>query len=268
MPFSAPFSFPDLSGKTLCITGITSGIGLSLLPHFFAQGLRIVAISKGMSEMLAVRENLGATEAQLALYDCDLADPAAVAATGEAILRDGHTIDFLYHNAAIDPRHWFATGDDLFWQQVMQVNLLSAVALTRTLLPRLQASTQGRILFTGSIIYAQGGACLTAYSASKGAVTGVTRSLAHELQGTGITVNCVYPGAIKVEKEKDSSDQKLIDWQSIPRRLEPRDLLGIVCLLLSQWGGGITGQIITVDGGLVHPLMTPGAQGRTLPPTA
>ncbi len=266
MPFSAPFSFPDLSGKTLCITGITSGIGLSLLPHFFAQGLRVVAISKGMDDMLAVRESLGATEAQLGLYDCDLADPAAVTATGEAILRDGHAIDFLYHNAAIDPRSWFATGDDLFWQQVMQVNLLSAVALTRSLLPRLKASGQGRILFTGSVVYELGGACLTAYSASKGAITGVTRSLAHELQGTGITVNCIYPGAIKVEKEKGSGDEKLISWQSVPRRLEPRDLLGLICLLFSQWGGGITSQIITVDGGLVHPLMTPGTQGRTLSP--
>jgi len=200
------------------------------------------------------------------LFDCDLSQPDAVAGTAHAILESGLPVDGIINNAAIDPRHWFAREDDPFWQQVMQVNLFSGVALTRALLPRIRASRHGRILFTGSVISELGGACLSAYAASKGALLGLTRSLAHELQGTNVTVNCIIPGAIHVEKEKGENDEKLIAWQSVPRRLEAADLVGLTALLLSEWGGGITGQAITVDGGIVHPLATAAVQGRSLEP--
>jgi len=255
------FRFGDLDGRTLLITGITTGIGRAMLPGLLAQGLRLIAVSKGSAEMEAVRAEIGANEEQLRLYECDLADPAQVNATAASILASGTSLDGILHNAAIDPRERFEQADDLFWQRVMQVNLFAAVSLTRQLLPVLRQSPQGRVIFTGSVISEIGGACLTAYAASKGAVLGVTRSLAHELQGTNITVNCTIPGAIRVEKEPDGVDEKLIGWQTIPRRLTPDDLLGLTCFLLSKWGGGITGQAITVDGGILHPLASPEVQG-------
>ncbi len=258
------FRFADLEGRTLLITGITTGIGRAMLPGLLAQGLRIVAISRGLAEMQAVREEIGASEDRLQLFDCDLSDAVAVNTTAERIVQSGLSLDAILHNAAIDPRQWLEKSDDIFWQQVMQVNLFAAVSLTRHLLPVLRQSTQGRILFTGSVISELGGACLTAYAASKGAVLGVTRSLAHELKGTNITVNCTIPGAIQVEKEPSGIDERLISWQTIPRRLTPDDLLGLTCFLLSKWSGGITGQAITVDGGILHPLASPEVQGGGL----
>lgn len=258
--------FHDLKNRTLVITGITRGIGKALLPGLLAQGLKIIAISRGMDRMIEVRRELGVSEERMQLYDCDLSDASSVKAVGKAIVGSGVTIDGILHNAAIDPRHWFEKEDDVFWDNLMQVNLLSSITLTRLLLPVLRQSDQGRILFTGSVISELGGACLTAYAASKGAVLGVTRSLAHELKGTGITVNCIIPGAIRVEKEAGGSDERLIGWQSVPRRLDPDDLLGMTCLLLSRYGGGISAQSITIDGGIVHPLASPETQGKRLQP--
>lgn len=253
------FRFYDLENKTLLITGVTRGIGRALLPGLYEQGLRLVLVSRGGGKMEALRSELGGDPSRIHLYDCDLSDPVAVERTGQKLVESGLQMDALLHNAAIDPRHRFETQPQAEWQKVFQVNLFSAVSLTRLLLPLLKKSEQGRILFTGSVMYELGGAFLTSYAATKGAVMGVTRALAHELKGSRVTVNCVVPGAIQVEKESGSEEtnKKLIQWQSVPRRLVPGDLLGIISLLLSQAGSGITGQGITVDGGLLHALADP-----------
>lgn len=246
------------------MTGITRGIGRAILPGLLAQGLHVVAVSRDMDKMRVLRDEIGVGEDRLVLHDCDLGDAVAVDATVRAIIESGSGIDAILHNAAVLPRHWFEETGDAFWREVLQINLMAAITLTRGLLPVLRRGDQGRILFTGSVLLDLGGACMTAYCASKGALHGITRSLAHELKGTGITVNCIEPGAIQVGEGKSASDAELISWQSVPRRLTSADLLGMICLLLSKWGGGITGQSFTIDGGLAHPLAAPEFQGRKL----
>jgi NAD(P)-dependent dehydrogenase (short-subunit alcohol dehydrogenase family) len=258
------FSFPDLRGRTLLITGITSGIGRAFLPHLLKQGLKVIAVSKDEGQIDVIREEVGTNAENFHYFECDLADPTAVKTTAERLKNSGLAIDGILHNAAIDPRQWFEKSEEIFWQEVMQVNLFSAVTLTRHLLPILRRSDQGRIVFTGSVLAELGGACRTAYDTSKGAIATLTRALAHELRGSNITVNCLIPGAVVVEKELRGLDEKIISWQSIPRRLEPRDLIAPLCLLLSEWGGGISGQALTVDGGILHPLASPEIQGRDL----
>jgi 3-oxoacyl-[acyl-carrier protein] reductase len=262
------FQFHDLRGRTLLITGITSGIGRGILPILLSQGLRLAAVSRGMERMRAIRDELGASEDQLQLFDCDLSNPSAVEKASHDILQKLPALDGILNNAGVDPRDHFVRGNDALWNEVFQVNLFAAVSLTRILMPRLAASPQGRILFVGSVLFELGGSCLTAYCATKGALIGLTRSLAHELKNTGITVNCVVPGAIQVEKEAGSKEvtERIEGWQSVPRRLAPADLGGLVCLLLSGAGGAICGQAITVDGGIVHPLAGPEFQGRDLNP--
>jgi NAD(P)-dependent dehydrogenase (short-subunit alcohol dehydrogenase family) len=260
------FHFHDLAGKTLVITGVTRGIGRALLPGLLGQGLNLIAVSRGREKLAAIRRELGADESRLRFFECDLADAAAVDATGRAIVASGGPVDAVLHNAAIDPRHEFGKVAPSPWDVVWQVNLKSAVTLTQHLLPLLWRSPQGRVVFTGSIVSELGGSYMTAYASSKGALNGLTRALAHELQGSGITVNCILPGAIQVEKEAGTIEEEnvLAGWQSVTRRLTAADLLGPLCLLLSQAGGGISGQCLTVDGGVLHPLMSRDVQTARL----
>ncbi|MEO6846314.1 MAG: SDR family NAD(P)-dependent oxidoreductase [Chthoniobacterales bacterium] len=260
------FQFFDLEGKTLLITGITRGIGKALLPELLGQGLKLVLVSRGKDRIQAICNEIGADETKVTIFDCDLGDPAAVEATGNQILESGIPIDAVLHNAAIDPRKGFGIADLAFWQNVFQVNVFSAVTLTRQLLPVLRKSKHGRIIFTGSVVYELGVGALTTYAASKGAISGITRSLAHELKGTSITVNCVVPGAITVEKENlsDADTQRVIEWQTVGRRLVPLDLLGPICLLLSDASSAMTAQSIVVDGGIMHPIADAGVQEQLI----
>lgn len=260
------FRFHDLENKTLLITGTTRGIGKALLPGLLEQGLNLVLVSRNLEVMQRIRDELGANEKRMKLYSCDLGDSAQIQDVAAQIAAEEIRLDGILHNAAIDSRHQFETGDEALWQNIMQVNLFSAVSLTRRLLPQLHRSKNGRIVFTGSVMYEMGGSFLTAYNASKGALQGLTYSLAHELKHSGITVNCLVPGAILVEKENatDESNARLTNWQSVGRRIVPEDMLGPLCLLLSEAGDAISGQALTIDGGLIHPLADPDGQRRRL----
>jgi NAD(P)-dependent dehydrogenase (short-subunit alcohol dehydrogenase family) len=262
------YQFYDLEGKHLLITGVTSGIGRALLPELLRQGMNLVVVSRGMDRMLSIREELQVPEERMQLYDCDLSNPDAVELASDRILRSGVALDGVFHNAGIDTREHFSRSSEVFWSQLFQVNLFSAVTLTRKLLPVLRRSPQGRILFTGSVMFELGGACLSAYAASKGALVGLTRSLAHELKNTTITVNCIVPGAIAVGKTAGTRSGKggVVLEQSVSRQLHPTDLAGLLCLLLSEAGGAICGQAITVDGGLHHSVASPERQGARLVP--
>ena len=256
------FRFFDLQNKTLLITGTTKGIGRSALPVLLEQGLNLISVSNDLSLMEEVREELGVEENRLRLYQCDLADTAEVQKIAEEIAEGDYPLDAIWHNAAMGKRQSFETSGDDLWLQMFQVNMMSAAMLTRRLLPKLKSNGHGRIIFTSSVLFELGGSYRTAYVASKGAVEGLTRSLAHELKHTGITVNCLVPGAIPTGRINPDSpeNQQVIDWQSVGRRVFPADMLGPVCLLLSETGGGISGQIWKIDGGLIHPLADPRQQ--------
>lgn len=260
------FHFSDLEGKTLLVTGTTSGIGKALLPGLLDQGLNLVLAGIDLQAMEEIRAGIGICDTRMKLCECDLSQPEQVEQLAQQLAAGLPALDGILHNAAIDKRHEFEDKNPAIWSQIFQVNLYAAVTLTQYLLPLLRQSSQGRILFTGSVMVPMGGTYLTAYNASKGALQALTYSLAHELKHTGITVNCLVPGAILVEKENATpeSNQRLTNWQSVGRRLTPDDLLGPTCLLLSEAGSGINGQSLTIDGGMIHPLADPDGQKRRL----
>jgi len=256
------FRFFDLENKTLLITGTTKGIGKAALPILLEQGLNLISVSDDRELMEEIRAELGVDEPRLRLYQCNLAVPAEVEKVADEIAASDYPLDAIWHNAAMGKRQAFESIETDSWQEMLQVNVLSAAALTRQLLPKLKASKQGRILFTSSVLFELGSSHRVSYVSSKGAVEGLMRSLAHELKHSGITVNCLAPGAILTRQASDPSPEslKVLSWQSVGRRLHSADMLGPVCLLLSAAGGGISGQIWKIDGGLIHPLADPRQQ--------
>lgn len=261
------FRFDDLRGRTVVLTGATRGIGRALAPGLAEQGLHLILVGRDpavLQEVVAeVRGGGGAAEGVV----CDLSRPDSRREASVRIADLAPVVDGLIHNAAIDPRMPLERMSLDFFRLVMATNVEPAVDLTRDLLPNLKRSQAGRVILMGSIVFAAGPGLLSAYVASKGAIVGLTRSLAHELGPANITVNCVHPGAIGIEKTTEmytsEIEKALLSWQSISRSLFPRDLLGPICLLLSDAGGAISGQTLSVDGGFMHPIAEPELQ-RTM----
>jgi NAD(P)-dependent dehydrogenase (short-subunit alcohol dehydrogenase family) len=250
------FQFNDLSGKTIVLTGATSGIGHAILPDFLRQGLNLILMGRNPEKLAAVAAEHASYKEQIQTITCELSDPKSREEACDQILKNNSAIDGFISNAAIDPRREFEDISTQFVRNVMATNLEPSFHITQKLIPLLKKSPAGRIILIGSITYDLGGTYMSAYAASKGALIGLTRSLAHELYTTNITVNCLSPGAIVVKKEghHPERDQQLIDLQSVPRRLTPKDIIGPLSLLLSDAGGGISGQVIKVEGGVFHPL--------------
>ena len=249
------FRFEDLADKTVVLTGAAWGIGRGLTPGLLEQGLRLVLIDRDTDQLA---ENAAALDdGRITWLHGDLADPGDRARLAAEIGGAAPDLWGIIHNAAIDPRRPLEKTDTDFFRDVIATNVEPAVDLTRQLLPGLRAGDGGRIILIGSITFEIGTALLSAYVASKGAIVGLTRSLAHELGPDGITVNCIEPGAITVEKNEhrytDETRRKLMAGQSIKRTLYPQDLLGLVCLFLSDASDAISGQVVGVDGGFLHP---------------
>ena len=262
------FHFDDLQGRTLVLTGATRGIGRGLAPGLADQGLRLILVGRDPSALekivTEVRDRGGKADGVL----CELTDPESRRSAAKAIAELAPVVDGIIHNAAIDPRMPLERMGLDFFRRVLATNVEPAVDLTRDLLPNLKRSRAGRVVLVGSITYATGPAYLSAYVASKGAVVGLTRSFAHELGGHGITVNCIHPGAIMVEKVKTmytpEVEKATLSWQCVKRTLYPVDMLGPICLLLSDAGSAISGQAFGVDGGFIHPIAEPELQGRMI----
>ena len=252
------FRFNDLAGRTVVLTGATSGIGRAIISDLLEQELRLILMGRSPEKLAAVEDEFSGNKGCFQTVVCELSDPGSRRKACDEILKTNESIDGFISNAAIDPRREFAETSVPLVRQVMATNLEPAFDLSQRLLPRLKQSPAGRIVLIGSMNSETGGVYMSAYAASKAALIGLTRSLAHELGPTGIMVNCLSPGAIVVEKEgrRPERDKRVISLQSVRRRLTKDDLVGPLLLLLSEAGGGITGQVIQVDGGLVHSIAT------------
>src|SRR4051812_21634587 len=194
-PHGIPFRFDDLRERVVVVTGGAMGIGRGLGQGLAGQGVRLILIDRDETNLAEIVHTLRATGAQVQAHVCDLSDAEQRRQLCEGVAAAEPIVDGIIHNAAIDPRMPLSDMSLNFFRGVMATNVEPAVELTRALLPNLKRSGRGRVIMIGSITFDVGTALLSAYVAAKGAVVGLTRSLAHELGPDGITVNCVSPGA-------------------------------------------------------------------------
>ena len=243
--------YSDLKGRTVVVTGGAGGIGESIVRAFHAQGAKVGFLDIDTARGTKLQTELGEGTRFVA---CDLTDiPALKAAI--ATVRDAFgPIDVLVNNAAHDERHATLEVTEDYWDGRMAVNLKHQFFAAQAVLPDMQATGKGAIVNLGSTSWVIGQGGMAAYTASKSAVIGLTRSLARDFGPFGIRVNAVAPGWIMTERQlalwvTPETDEYINENQCLKRRLLPDDVAKVVVFMCSDEAGAITNQHYVVDGG-------------------
>ncbi|MEZ5637792.1 MAG: SDR family NAD(P)-dependent oxidoreductase [Burkholderiaceae bacterium] len=251
--------YPSLHGRTVFVSGGSSGIGAELVRAFAAQGSRVAFCGTRPEGGDALMAELRDTGADALLYEaCDVRDIAALQALLDRVARQWGPIQVLINNAGRDDRHALDELTPEYWDNCLAINLRHQVFATQSVARQLRAAQlPGSIVNMGSISWMRGRPNLIGYTASKAAISGMTRTLARELGGDRIRVNALVPGAIVTERQTQlwrnaDEDRKFIDLQCLKFRLDTSHVARSTLFLASDDSDGITGQNLIVDAGLAQ----------------
>jgi 2-hydroxycyclohexanecarboxyl-CoA dehydrogenase len=242
-----------LAGKVVLVTGAARGIGAGIARAAAEAGARVALGDVAEATARDTAASIGARALPLVM---DVAEARSVrAAVAEAEARLG-PIDVLVNNAGIDVIGPFLESDEATWDRLWAVNLKGTLLATRAVLGGMVARERGRIVNVGSDAGRVGSSGEAVYSATKGGVIAFTKTLAREVARHGVTVNCVCPGPTDTAllEQVRAYDEKLHASlaRAIPlRRLgRPEDVAAAVVFLAGDAAGYITGQTLSVSGGL------------------
>lgn len=259
-PFSAqtPNDLYSLPARVAVITGAASGQELASARLFARAGARVVLLDRDAAGGEAAASEIAATGADAAFFELDLEDEAAITSVCGTIVERYGRVDVLFNNAAIghNPKYTLGTifdGDLRDWNGFLAINLNGAVLMTRALAPTMRLRKSGSIIFNISIAALVGIVATDAYTATKGALASLTRSLAALLGPDNVRVNAIAPGAISTPMlapllQAGGLEARL---QGTPlRRLgQPEEVAGAALFLASDASSFITGHVLVVDGG-------------------
>jgi 3-oxoacyl-[acyl-carrier protein] reductase len=237
------------------VTGAGRGIGHAIAVRLAKEGARVASVSRTEANAQKTADEINRTRADAArAYAVDVADHAAVQKAAAQILEDFGRVDILVNNAGVtrDGLSMRMSLDD--WDTVLNTNLKGAFTFTQALMRPMIKQRSGRIINISSIAGLTGNAGQANYSASKAGLIGLTKTLARELASRGITVNAVAPGLIETDMTTVLSDeirQAILQKVPLGKLGEPDDIAGAVAYLASAEARYITGQVLTVDGGMV-----------------
>ncbi|MND22591.1 3-oxoacyl-[acyl-carrier-protein] reductase FabG [compost metagenome] len=243
--------YPDLAGKVVVVTGGAGGIGEFISRAFAAQGARVGVLDIDQTRGQALQTALGDS----ALFvPCDVTDIPALQSAIQSVRDRFGPIDVLINNAAHDERHDTLSVTETYWDNRMAVNLKHQFFAAQAVLPDMKATGKGAIVNLGSCSWIIGQGGMAAYTASKSAVLGLTRSLARDFGEFGVRVNAIAPGWIMTERQLElwvtpETEKSIYENQCLKRRLVPDDIARVVVFMSSDEAGAITNQHHIVDGG-------------------
>lgn len=237
------------------VTGAGRGIGEAIAKRLADGGAKVACVSRSEANSSKVAEAINAAHPGAArAYAVDVADKTAVAATAERILADFGRVDILVNNAGVTRDGLAMRMSEEDWDIVIDTNLKGAFNFIQGVMRPMVKQRGGRIINISSVAGLMGNAGQANYSASKAGLLGLTKTLARELASRHITVNAVAPGFIKTDMTEVLPDQvKAGVLAAIPagRFGESADVASAVAFLAGPEAGYITGQTLSVDGGMV-----------------
>lgn len=244
-----------LNGRTIVVTGAARGVGRAIAEACGRRGARLILADILVEAGEATTAELVRANIDARFVPVDLGDPESVTRFAEAVVAQDETIDGLVNNAAIATNVGGKLFDEIdldLWDRVQRVNVRGTWLVTRALAPLMGRG--GRIVNLASDTALWGAPRLLAYTASKGAVMAMTRSLARELGPRGIAVTAVAPGIMRCEATDyvpAERHQLYENGRAVPGPQTPEDIVDVVAFLLSEGALPLTGQVLPVSAGFV-----------------
>jgi 3-oxoacyl-[acyl-carrier protein] reductase len=244
----------SLANQVAVVTGAGRGIGRAIALKFAAAGADVVCVSRTVENSEKVAAEIRALGRKAWAFAVDVADSKAVAAAGEKILAEAGRVDILVNNAGITRDGLLMRMSDEDWDIVLNTNLKGAFSFTKAFTRTLLKQRSGRIINVASVIGLIGNAGQCNYAASKAALFGFTKSIAREFGSRGITANAIAPGFIETDMTAVLDEKmKTALLEKIPLNSlgKAEDIAEAALYLAGPGGRYVTGQVLTVDGGMV-----------------
>jgi 3-oxoacyl-[acyl-carrier protein] reductase len=243
----------DLTDRVAIVTGAGRGIGRAVALSLAEAGVRVVVNSTGQTAA-SVAAEINAAGGQGLAVVADISSPAEAARLVEAALAEYGRLDILVNNAGINRDRLVMRMSDAEWDDVLRVNLTGVFLCTRAVLKPMMKQRWGRIINMTSVVGLTGNAGQANYAAAKAGIIGFTRSVAREVAPRGITVNAIAPGFIETDMTRQIPEgprEELLKRIPLGSAGTPADVAAAAVFLASEGAKYITGQVLSVDGGMV-----------------
>jgi 3-oxoacyl-[acyl-carrier protein] reductase len=241
------------SKRIAVVTGASRGIGRAIAQRLAKDGRHVVLVSRSAAPLNDLKATIEASGGSASVKAVDVGDGKALAETIEQIADEHKRLDILVNNAGITKDGLILRMSDEDWAEVIRVNLTSAFVATRAAARAMMRGRFGRIVNIASTSGVVGNAGQANYAAAKAGLIGLTKTVARELGGKGITANVVAPGFIQTDMTEHlppDVKEKVVSMMAVPRLGVGDDIAAAVAYVSSDEAGFLTGQTICVDGGL------------------